>query len=70
MRALGSAMFTEIIGIHAMFGGFVAGIILPKDEAFTHALTDKLEDFVVLLWLPTYFACSGLWAPSLPSSCK
>ncbi|KAL4247129.1 Monovalent cation:proton antiporter 2 [Abortiporus biennis] len=57
---LGSAFFTDIIGIHAIFGGFLAGLIIPKDNGFDIALVEKLEDFVTILLLPIYFALSGL----------
>eukprot|EP00906_Rhabdomonas_costata_P027720 RCo039341 len=60
LLVLGSAVFTEMIGIHAIFGAFVAGLVLPKESGFTHALTEKLEDFIVHLILPCYFAISGI----------
>lgn len=55
-----SAFFTDIIGIHAIFGGFLAGLIIPKDNGFAISLVEKLEDLVSLLFLPLYFAFSGL----------
>ncbi|ETW84079.1 potassium:hydrogen antiporter [Heterobasidion irregulare TC 32-1] len=57
---LASAFFTDIIGIHAIFGGFLAGLIIPKENEFDIALVEKLEDLVGLLFLPQYFALSGL----------
>ncbi|TFY76888.1 hypothetical protein EWM64_g7128, partial [Hericium alpestre] len=55
-----SAFFTDIIGIHPIFGGFLAGLIIPKENGFGIAVVEKLEDFIGLLLLPQYFALSGL----------
>ncbi|KAI0053661.1 cation/H+ exchanger [Auriscalpium vulgare] len=55
-----SAFFTDIIGIHAIFGGFLAGLIIPKDNGFAISLVEKLEDIIGLLFLPQYFVLSGL----------
>ncbi|KAH9858397.1 Sodium/hydrogen exchanger family-domain-containing protein [Lenzites betulinus] len=55
-----SAFFTDIIGIHAIFGGFLAGVIIPHEYGYAIALVEKLEDLVSILLLPLYFAYSGL----------
>ncbi|GAA5971654.1 hypothetical protein JCM11641_000674 [Rhodosporidiobolus odoratus] len=55
---LTSAWITDRIGIHAIFGAFLVGLIVPK-EIRTH-LTEKIEDLVTVLLLPLYFALSGL----------
>ncbi|KDQ64220.1 hypothetical protein JAAARDRAFT_52200 [Jaapia argillacea MUCL 33604] len=55
-----SAFFTDIIGVHPIFGGFLAGLIIPHDNGFAIALVEKLEDVVSILFLPLYFAYSGL----------
>ncbi|KAI0322468.1 cation/H+ exchanger [Amylostereum chailletii] len=55
-----SAFFTDIIGIHPIFGGFLAGLIIPKENGFEISLVEKLEDFIGLLLLPQYFVISGL----------
>ncbi len=55
-----SAYVTEWLGIHALFGAFVAGAVMPKNRAFVRALTERLEDLVVVLLLPLYFAFTGL----------
>lgn len=55
-----SAAITEAIGIHALFGAFLMGIVTPRESGFTHALVEKLEDVVVIVLLPVFFACSGL----------
>ncbi|KYQ94224.1 Na+/H+ antiporter-like protein [Tieghemostelium lacteum] len=51
---------TEYIGIHAMFGSFVLGAITPKHGAFNQAITEKIEDLVLVFLLPLYFVISGL----------
>lgn len=57
---LASAFFTDVIGVHAIFGGFLAGLVIPKDNGFAISLVEKLEDLVSILFLPLYFAISGL----------
>ncbi|KAJ3537151.1 hypothetical protein NM688_g6731 [Phlebia brevispora] len=47
-----SAFFTDIIGIHPIFGGFLAGLVIPKDNGYAISLVEKLEDFIALLLLP------------------
>jgi Kef-type K+ transport system membrane component KefB len=58
--ALASAWATEAIGVHALFGAFLAGAVMPKGKAFLHALNGKLEDVTVVLLLPLFFAFTGL----------
>lgn len=55
-----SAAITEYLGIHALFGAFLLGVVMPRDKEFQEALTARLEDFVVLLLLPLFFAFTGL----------
>ncbi|KAF8524646.1 cation/H+ exchanger [Hysterangium stoloniferum] len=57
---LGSAFFTDVIGIHPIFGGFIAGLIVPHEGGFAIALVEKLEDLVCIVFLPLYFTLSGL----------
>jgi K+:H+ antiporter len=57
---LSSALVTELIGIHALFGAFLAGVIMPKDRAFIRELREKLEDLTIVLLVPLYFAFTGL----------
>jgi len=57
---LASAWVTEWLGIHALFGAFVAGAIMPKDPGFMHDLSHKLEDVTVVFLLPLFFAFTGL----------
>ncbi|TVY23155.1 K(+)/H(+) antiporter [Lachnellula hyalina] len=58
--ALTSSWFTGIIGIHPIFGAFLAGLICPHEGGFAIKLTEKIEDLVSVLFLPLYFALSGL----------
>eukprot|EP01132_Coremiostelium_polycephalum_P008061 gene8061-9916_t len=51
---------TEFIGIHAMFGAFTLGAITPKVGAFNQAITEKIEDLILVFLLPLYFVVSGL----------
>ncbi|RDW71906.1 putative K(+) antiporter 1 [Coleophoma crateriformis] len=60
LLTLTSAWFTGIIGVHPIFGGFLVGLICPHDGGFAIKLTEKIEDLVTVLFLPLYFALSGL----------
>jgi Kef-type K+ transport system membrane component KefB len=60
LMMLASAWLTEWLGIHALFGAFLIGAILPKDQDFVDALREKLESITVTLLLPLFFAFSGL----------
>jgi Kef-type K+ transport system membrane component KefB len=55
-----SALAAEAIGIHAMFGAFLFGAIVPHDSRLAHAATGKIHDLVVVLFLPMFFAFTGL----------
>ncbi|GLB34205.1 putative potassium hydrogen antiporter [Lyophyllum shimeji] len=55
-----SAFFTDIIGVHAIFGGFLAGLIIPHENGYAISLVEKLEDLVSIIFLPIYFTLSGL----------
>jgi Kef-type K+ transport system membrane component KefB len=55
-----SALLTEAIGVHALFGAFLAGVIMPDTNAIRKQFSEKLEDVSVLLLLPLFFAFSGL----------
>lgn len=57
---LASAWTTEWLGIHALFGAFLFGAVLPKDRDFARDLTEKLEDLTVVFLLPLFFAYTGL----------
>ena len=55
-----SALATDRIGIHAIFGAFLFGAIMPQRSEFIGELTGKLEDFTVVFLLPLFFAFNGL----------
>lgn len=57
---LASAWITEWLGVHALFGAFMVGAVMPRDHHFTAALTEKLEHMAVVLLLPIFFAFNGL----------
>jgi Kef-type K+ transport system membrane component KefB len=58
--ALAAAGLTQWLGIHALFGAFLSGAVMPKDRSFTRALLARVEDLVVVLFLPLFFAFTGL----------
>jgi Kef-type K+ transport system membrane component KefB len=58
--ALVSAVITEWIGIHAIFGAFVFGAIVPHDSKIAIAAIERLQDFVKILFLPAFFAFTGM----------
>ncbi|KAI0010370.1 K+/H+ antiporter 1 [Xylariaceae sp. FL0662B] len=60
LLVLTSSWFTSIIGVHAIFGAFLVGLICPHDGGFAIQVTEKIEDLVTVLLLPLYFALSGL----------
>jgi len=60
LLVLASSFFTSIIGIHQIFGAFMIGLICPHEGGFAIKLTEKIEDLVSTLFLPLYFALSGL----------
>jgi Kef-type K+ transport system membrane component KefB len=55
-----SAWATDLIGIHAVFGAFALGAVIPHDSGLARDLTDRLEDLLVVLLLPAFFAYTGL----------
>jgi len=55
-----SSWVTEELGVHALFGAFVIGVAMPKDNKFVHAITEKINDLAVVLFLPIFFALIGL----------
>lgn len=55
-----SSYATEIIGIHALFGAFMAGAIMPDSSKFRNIFIEKVEDVSVILLLPLFFVFTGL----------
>ncbi len=55
-----SSYLTEIIGIHALFGAFMTGAIMPDNTKFRAIFIEKVEDVSVILLLPLFFVFTGL----------
>jgi Kef-type K+ transport system membrane component KefB len=55
-----SAWLTQIIGIHALFGSFLAGVVMPQLPNFRKLVIEKIEDVSVTLLLPLFFVFTGL----------
>ncbi len=55
-----SAYLTEILSMHALFGAFIFGLIMPEDVKFRHVMTEKVEDVSLNIFLPLFFVSSGL----------
>lgn len=55
-----SSYFTEILGLHALFGAFIAGVVMPENIKFRKIMTEKVEDVSLALFLPLFFASTGL----------
>lgn len=55
-----SAYATEVIGIHALFGAFMAGAIMPENVKFRNLFIEKVEDVALVLLLPLFFVFTGL----------
>nr|WP_277466068.1 cation:proton antiporter [Parabacteroides sp. PF5-6] len=57
---LSSAYVTEILGLHALFGAFMAGVVMPENIKFRKIMAEKVEDVSLSLFLPLFFASTGL----------
>lgn len=55
-----SSCLTEIIGIHALFGAFMAGVVMPSNMGFRKVMMEKVEDISLVFFLPLFFAFTGL----------
>lgn len=55
-----SSYCTEIIGIHALFGAFMTGVIMPDITKFRNVFIEKVEDVSIILLLPLFFVYTGL----------
>jgi Kef-type K+ transport system membrane component KefB len=60
MAVVFSALITEAIGIHLIFGAFLIGAAMPKNPGLVREIAQKTEDFVLIFLLPVFFAYSGL----------
>ena len=57
---LASSMTTEYIGIHGFFGAFILGAIIPHGSRVATEMNRRLGDFVAVLFLPAFFAFTGM----------
>jgi Kef-type K+ transport system membrane component KefB len=57
---LASSWTTERLGVHALFGAFVAGLIIPKNEKLIGETTERIESLTLALLLPVFFVLTGL----------
>lgn len=55
-----SSYLTEILGLHALFGAFIAGVVMPENIKFRKIMTEKVEDVSLALFLPLFFVSTGL----------
>ena len=55
-----SSYITEILGLHALFGAFIAGMVMPENFRFRKIMNEKIEDISLTLFLPLFFVCTGL----------
>lgn len=55
-----SSYITSVIGIHSLFGAFIAGVIMPSSFSFRKIVIDKIEDVSIVLLLPLFFVITGL----------
>jgi len=60
LLVLVSALCTEYLGIHLLFGAFLMGAIMPKQRHFVRYVLDRFETITVTLLLPLFFAFTGL----------
>ncbi|MBS1584702.1 MAG: cation:proton antiporter [Bacteroidetes bacterium] len=55
-----SSYCSEVIGIHALFGAFIAGVCMPAEWSFRKLIIDKIEDVALVMLLPLFFVFTGL----------
>jgi Kef-type K+ transport system membrane component KefB len=60
LLALACALVTEALGIHALFGAFLAGVAVSGNARLRHLLVERVEPFAISLLLPLFFAMTGL----------
>ena len=60
MMLILSSYLTSLIGIHSLFGAFIAGVIMPSSFNFRKIIIDKIEDVSIILLLPLFFVITGL----------
>jgi Kef-type K+ transport system membrane component KefB len=57
---LSSSYCTELIGIHALFGAFLTGIIIPKNDSLQKKIIERISDVTLVMLLPLFFVYTGL----------
>jgi Kef-type K+ transport system membrane component KefB len=55
-----SSLTTEWIGVHAIFGAFLLGAVIPHDSVIARELPEKLQNIIAVLFLPAFFAFTGM----------
>jgi len=60
LLVLSSALLTEWLGLHLLFGAFLMGAIMPKEQKFVRYIVDRFETITITLLLPLFFAFTGL----------
>ncbi len=55
-----AALITEVIGVHAIFGAFLMGVVIPHDSRLAKTLELRLDNLVTILLLPAFFAFAGI----------
>ena len=60
LMLVSSSFVTEILGLHALFGAFLAGVIMPADIKFRQIMSEKVEAVSLSLFLPLFFVATGL----------
>lgn len=58
--AFAMAAATEWLGLHALFGAFLFGACLPRDDRLLDHLVARVEHVAILVLLPVFFALAGL----------
>ena len=57
---LACAYTTDYLGVHAVFGAFLFGTCVPRDDRLLHSLIERIEHVAVLVLMPVFFALAGL----------
>ena len=60
LLVIASALTTEALGVHLLFGAFLAGVVMPKNEALVEHIRQRFESLTLVLLLPLFFAYTGL----------
>lgn len=55
-----SAVITDMVGLYSVFGGFILGLGMPRNEVFQREVKTKMQDMMIIFLLPLFFAFSGL----------